>query len=827
MRFMKYALLLTSLLGSLFLFGQPRPFFQYYGEQGQTSFPKDFTITAGGNYQIFGNGNYEMNDSYNQLIYNIDATSGAIDSTIFAAPRNQNVLSAEEDGNGGAIVTLHTFAEDGLFRDLLIQYRDTDGTLTNEIALESPYTVSFIQSAIDEDGNHYVAYAQGISDYPNDFILRLLKTDAEGNIIYNIDLGMDNGYVYDLLPLASGEMIVVGEGREAGSSAMRTVVRLTASGVETWTINPDILLILEGLVYGNDLWLYSPFTQEITVVDIADGAITGTLGVSDFISYSLSLQLLERDGRFFFVGSSQLAEMVVNEDFGTFTAINEYEVETGIILRRARARDNGIIEVLSYGGNLQLIDTNLGEVNSIAQLYIPEVNAFLSEREATAYYDADNDQYTVSAIHGRDIVTTHLLTNDGSFLTTAKISTNVSPIQEAHPIALPEGHTGLCIVKRDITNFYESLAFRTYNTEGDSIAEAVLMPYEDRPLDILPPTYFPDGSIALSVIEGDPIDNADFIHTFKIPINGEIESTVGNAPTWTNSVNARQVTLSDDEVGVYAIASQGSELRIERLSNSFSEGTSVLTTLVFPGTDIGIYNNSVISWNKINASEGVLGFNIQQENNAPLYPITIAEEGAGPPFGFFPENIYTSAAIHYAGDNTIKLVGCSYNPDRTGADDRYLLRYETYDLSGTLLEETSHEISFPVTISNVSGIAGTDFLLVNGRYLRDFDTDALLIIIDGNGQITNLHNPAIAWAECTLSPNPSPDQLRIDLSNAFTGQMIVRLFNAQGQEIRQWPALKTSTDWQWQASLTNLPAGSYWVQVFSESGTVTRQWQKL
>lgn len=83
--------------------------------------------------------------------------------------------------------------------------------------------------------------------------------DVEGNIIYNIDLGMDNGYVYDLFLFVSGEMIVVGEGWEVGSLVMRMVVCFIVSGVEIWIINFDILFIFEGFVYGNDFWFYLLF----------------------------------------------------------------------------------------------------------------------------------------------------------------------------------------------------------------------------------------------------------------------------------------------------------------------------------------------------------------------------------------------------------------------------------------------------------------------------------------------------------------------------------------------------------------------------------------
>lgn len=100
-----------------------------------------------------------------------------------------------------------------------------------------------------------------------------------------------------------------------------------------------------------------------------------------------------------------------------------------------------------------------------------------------------------------------------------------------------EGCIGLCIVKWDIINFYEFLVFWIYNVEGDSIVEEIFLLYEDCFFDILLLIYFLDGLIVLSVIEGDFIDNVDFIYIFKIFINGEIELIVGNVLIWINFVN--------------------------------------------------------------------------------------------------------------------------------------------------------------------------------------------------------------------------------------------------------------------------------------------------
>lgn len=822
---MKHLLLLLSLLGSLYSFTQPIPFLQFYGERGTTNFPKDFTTTPEGNYRVYSNGNYEFSDNYDQLIYEFNTTTGALDSTIINAERNQNVLSAEEDGAGGAIVALYTTAPARYFRDLALQSRDASGTLTGEFTLSSPFNVSFLESTVDEDINHYTAYAQAVSDYPNNYTIRLLKVDSDLDIVYDIDLEMNGGDVYDILPLPNGEVIVIGQEREGDNPALRKTIRLAEDGTISWTINPDASLVFDGLVYGNDLWLYAPFTQEVTVVDLESGQITNTLDVIGFNSFSISLEILEQGGRFWFVGSSEMAEMELDLNQGVLSATSTYPIETNPILRRARVRDNGQIEILSFTGHLQRVDTNTGEVSTIKQFALPAVNAFLSENTPTAYYDLDNDQYTVSAIHNQGVVSTHLLANDGSFLAAAHLEFDDPSFKEIHPVALAEGQTGLLVVNRNTLNTHESLSFHTYDIQGNLITEEVLELAEDRPINILASSYFDDEAVAFSAFVFDPILGVDRLHTYKIGLDGETQSTITNTPDWVNT-STEQVTIGPDEIGLVGTSILNSDLIVRRLRISFTQDATEELGLGFPGTGYRLYGNNSVSWNTIDGDRSVLGFNIQNNDLAPIYPISIFT-GGSVPFSFIPINNYLSANIIYTPDDVIKLVGCSQNPDRTGSEDRYLLRFDSYNLNGSPLQEVSHNMPFSMEISNITSILGSDLMLVSGRYFRDFDTDAFVMVINSEGQITDLNITPPAWAQCTISPNPSSNQLHIDLNNEFTGRLIIRLLNTQGQEIRQWSEIKTINNWQWRTSLAELPAGSYWVQVFSESGQVTRLWQKI
>lgn len=101
------------------------------------------------------------------------------------------------------------------------------------------------------------------------------------------------------------------------------------------------------------------------------------------------------------------------------------------------------------------------------------------------------------------------------------------------------------------------------------------------------------------------------------------------------------------------------------------------------------------------------------------------------------------------------------------------------------------------------------------------------MVINEAGEITEvISNSLSLWGKLTIGPNPSRDLLRIQLENDYQGEVAINAYTTEGRLIGNWKADKLSDQMIWEASLADLPAGSYWVQVKSPEGQVTAAWVK-
>lgn len=112
---------------------------------------------------------------------------------------------------------------------------------------------------------------------------------------------------------------------------------------------------------------------------------------------------------------------------------------------------------------------------------------------------------------------------------------------------------------------------------------------------------------------------------------------------------------------------------------------------------------------------------------------------------------------------------------------------------------------------------------VEHTYTANGPFEVILVVTNecGSASAMDTVNPIIsgvntpAWAfDLTLSPNPTSDQLYLRATNwPSQGTLSFRLVNALGQHLGQEVHQVNPGNWQQQLDLTNLPAGTYWLQI--------------
>ncbi|HTI94739.1 MAG TPA: T9SS type A sorting domain-containing protein [Puia sp.] len=74
-----------------------------------------------------------------------------------------------------------------------------------------------------------------------------------------------------------------------------------------------------------------------------------------------------------------------------------------------------------------------------------------------------------------------------------------------------------------------------------------------------------------------------------------------------------------------------------------------------------------------------------------------------------------------------------------------------------------------------------------------------------------------------LTPNPASGPVYLEMANAVTGPLQVRLSDAQGRILRAWTFDKQSLDWTQAIDPGTIPAGSYFITVYGNSFKEVRQ----
>ena len=823
---MKHALLYLGLLASLTAVAQT-PFTQYFGERGLRSFLRDYTINADNTYSFHGYGNFEGVPDADQITFQVNEQTGNLDSTVQVVPRNQLLFSADEDGTGGAIVALQITAQDAIDQAVQIQFLDNDGTVTNSLNIENEFSTTIVTTEVAEDGSYYLVYTVLVAEYSANRTMHMVKVNPNQSIDYDVDIDLNNGFIYDIVPLPGGSAAVLGFDGEAND----IVVAFGANGEENWRqffdfSNDNVLILGSGVLYEGNLLVCDLLFDQMLVLDPATGETIANLEILDAPDVFFSNEILADDGRLWIVGRSTLYEMVLDLELELFSSEMNYPIENRSAAR-ARLRAPGVVEIMNRSGHLQQFNANTGLVTTLEDINYPTNNFGI--QAAGASLVAENDTYRVSVSNSIETAFIYQFAEDGTPISSTPLSLMNDDIGIMIINALPNGETGILFDANNPVDGTETILFQTFNEAGELLEEQTVLP----PSNQNSGEYFlkplSQNLVAGHVELGNANPNVDGDYIFFIDPSGENEIVTYLFEDWVTSI--RQIApLATDAIGLVSSSNLTEGVSVTLRNISLSGGLEWESDFLFEGLDSRSYNGSEnLSWIApgLEGVGSIFGINILSGDGPPVYHISILGEFGNPAAEFTAANTYISAALYLDAEDILTLVGCSRNPDRTGDDDRYLLRYETYDLAGNLLTEVSHPVPFDLRINELKEVPGSSSLMATGLAGRYFDTDAFLAVFSPEGQITNLSFLQPEWAEMNISPNPSPGPFQINLENEFTGELNIAIFNTQGQQVRQWSTAKATNEWQWNADLSELPSGSYFIRIASPEGQVMGQWNKL
>lgn len=818
---MKNVLLFTGLFISAFAYAQT-PFTYYFGETGRVNYLRDFTRSGDGNYLLHAYGNYDGQKDVDVLSYQVSSLSGVVDSLITLLPGTQSLYSVEEDGNGGAITCGYSYTPLKADRDITINYLDATGTTTSSLTFGTDFYETPLLTGIDEQQNYFISYERGTTKYTRYYSNRIRRINAAAETVYDISLDLYDITTVALVPLGNGELILVGSNNTSFNQAK--VFKLAADGTILWqrelnSSDDGIGLISSGFLDGEELYLIDYLTNRIISLDVENGELLTNLVFPSEVRVTFLFPFVKYQGDFWVFSRSDIYQLTLGDV--AYELVGTYPIDAGVI-RKARFYEEGVWEYVDQEGLLGRFDiattsfSTLGNIEIVPRNPIREETSnvkLIGDKILTGVTKTDNGFFTGIA---------------NEFSVSGDIQASISSetlgdILGSSSLVLENGGLALVSVPRNEDGF-SALMLDIYDASGEFSNQFSLLELADQFIYNPSVVALPANKIAIyaTYINFDTFEERGLL--FEIDLaNPDV------SPFQILDFDNRfyqLFSLQDGTVGLLFSDFPGNSVILRKLS--FENGLIWEVEKSFPELeDLRDYSSRR---NKIVAVPGtedvLLGINIQDGGDPPVYNLEFFGPTGENTGSFTSINTHLSASTDFLSESELIVVGCDWNTESTGEDDLYQLNYEVYDLSGSLISEVNTPLMYQISITNVE-VLDNGFIAVYGRVFQDFDTDALLIIMNEAGDImTGLADIIPVWGELTIGPNPSSDLLRVQLENDFQGEVAINVYTMGGRLLGEWTTEKAFPQMTWETSLAELPAGSYWVQVKSPAGQVTAGWVK-
>lgn len=176
------------------------------------------------------------------------------------------------------------------------------------------------------------------------------------------------------------------------------------------------------------------------------------------------------------------------------------------------------------------------------------------------------------------------------------------------------------------------------------------------------------------------------------------------------------------------------------------------------------------------------------------------------------------------------LITMVFGYNSIGDGEPQLLRVKEVDPVSMRLVNTFEFSNFSASVepAGIAFIDTTRTAIIATTYVPNMglSTDVLLIIFNTQGYITNIRGQQPLPINITISPNPTPDVLRVTTSGATSaGSLFVQLFDVAGRQLIQ---KKIGAINQVEVDLSAFTAGTYFLLVRDEKGrSISRKVVKL
>lgn len=822
---MKTILLLVGLLASIFSFAQT-PFIHYFGATGRLHHLEDFTRSNNDNYLLHAYGNYNAHLDHDMLIYQYAVADGLQDSIISIQPGNQLLFSAEEDGNGGAIVCSHTRLPNKALDDILIRYLDADGNEIDDVVFGEESREILQQTALDEQQNYFVAYSRGVSVYTrliSYYTTHLRMINADHETIYDIEIDLPNGRIFDLITLGNGEIIVIAINDTPMVSDQAEIIKISADGTFLWrrgfnNMEHDILYLSQGYYDGEELYLADYLSKKILTLDITSGNLTGAFSYPEEVFGDFFFPFVKVGDDLWIFTQAYIYHLTPNA--GTFDLVESHLINAGEVTR-ARFRPEGAWEYLNTEGTLSSFNLNTTEISTMGQI---EIGESYTASETTSNVMLVDDQIYAGVSRFQDVrssIVMNRFSADAHLV--SSVATEPMSFYRAHQMAmLPNGGAATLAINLNEEDLFE-LKLNIYDEDGEIVSENILIENSSPSIIFSKILVFEDGDIGVyfSLIDFGTYDR------FLYKINPENPVVVPLLTSVDNRLYGGFSNLQDGNVGLSSVSLGTNQVAVSLQKIKLTSGVIWEANNIFAELqNTRAYNSSGVTMVGSTNGELLFGFNLQTEDQLPVYHLKIFDDLGNDIQDFISINPYLSARASFLNNEQLIIVGCDYNLLSTGPEDVYTLRYEVYDRMGNLISEVNNDLPYELAISGLE-ILNDEFIAVYGRVQQDADRDAFVILMNQAGEVTSIFPQGDpTWGNLTVGPNPSNNLLHIQLDNEYHGIIEINVYSTTGHLTKKWSTNKTENRMIWEKTLAGIPNGNYWVQLKSQEGQVTTTWIK-
>jgi hypothetical protein len=806
---MRLSLTLVTLLLTTFLQAQI-PSVNYYGEPPMGKNFRDFISLSPGQYSVFGNGYADGNPDSDICIVSFNEVGGPISLNSLSEAGNQSVLHVASLPNDRYVVCSSTNVVDQLFRDIKLTVYHMDGTVVNTTFIGGPYNDGVERFTVDEDGNIYLIIRRGTDAYNMiEHQFQVIKYDADLAEIYNEELVVLFNQIPTITTLADGQLALA----SSDFLGVVTVRVLSAIGETVWIRDYSTNTIAgieqtKSLFDGTNIKLILSNQSSLWTLDVTNGDQIDEQALPvDLPTIALNTQFLEYDDSFWLVYNSDIYQ-VSTDAFDNLVVEEQYEMPADVIQVLHPDGEEAIV-LLSFTGDLFRFNFESGLFTTIETL----VDGVVSFLERVDRLSVNDNGITLGLSHNAGF------NEELSLVQASEAGELIEKI-----ILDPEGTTSsyeILSVADDklsllIANFGEGGKVSFYNLDGSLRSSVVLT---DADLNWVDGVTLEDGRI----IGICAFQNTPNIQFYEIdPLNetaislGEFMPSFSVFPGFTHA-------LEGNHIGFVAFGS-GSEYRAAKVN---TDGQVIWENTY----ELGEFNSRSFSpyteWKVNPAGDTYVVATVSRVSlfDAPFYDVKVLDTDGNVMNEFLSLNTFVDATPIFASDDEIVVIGTDFNLDNQTDGEQFLLYYQRYDLTGDLLFERVHELPYLMYFHQLEFLPNQNLALM-GRASVGGGIDAVFVIMDEQGTITKVSTLSPAWGQLQLGPNPGRDFLQLRLDNEYQGALQISLLDTKGQQLHNWTANKLADSWSWQQTLHDIPAGTYWINISSPEGQVTKAWLK-